>query len=88
MYVDRQEVDSVATVGMGRSYFHAARRHREKGASGLEADVDRRAAVFVRENGKPLAQARGELLGVPKRQQMALDNAAHFDDERRYAAAN
>ena len=54
----------------------------------LVADIDRRAAIFVRENGKPLAQARGELLSVPKRQQMALDYAAQFDAERRYAAAN
>jgi hypothetical protein len=42
------------------------------------------AAVFVRENGKPLAQARGELLSVPKRQQMALDcGAAFVDDQKR-----
>ena len=30
----------------------------------LEADIEPRAAVFVRENGKPLAEARGELAGV------------------------
>ena len=59
-----------------------------KALSRLEADIDRRAAVFVRENGKPLAQARGELLSVPKRQQTALDYAPQFDAERRYAAAN
>ena len=59
-----------------------------KALSRLDADIDRRAAIFVRENGKPLAQARGELLSVPKRQQMALDYAAQFDAERRYAAAN
>jgi len=45
----------------------------------LETDIDRRAAVFVRENGKPLAEARGELLSVPKRQQMALGYAAELD---------
>src|SRR5262249_57401032 len=44
----------------------------------LETDIERRAAVFVRENGKPLAEARGELLSVPKRQQMALAHAADF----------
>ena len=54
----------------------------------LESDVDRRAAVFVRENGKPLAQARGELLSVPKRQQMALDYAAQLDAGRELAAPN
>jgi acyl-CoA reductase-like NAD-dependent aldehyde dehydrogenase len=45
----------------------------------LETDIERRAAVFVRENGKPLAEARGELIGVPKRQQMALAYAAELD---------
>jgi acyl-CoA reductase-like NAD-dependent aldehyde dehydrogenase len=54
----------------------------------LESDIDRRAAVFVRENGKPLAQARGELLSVPKRQQMALDYAPQLDAERELAAPN
>ena len=34
----------------------------------LENDLERRAAVFVRENGKPLAEARGELMSVPRRQ--------------------
>ena len=33
----------------------------EKAISRLENEIDRRAAVFVRENGKPLAEARGEL---------------------------
>ncbi|MBX9843373.1 MAG: aldehyde dehydrogenase family protein [Xanthobacteraceae bacterium] len=59
-----------------------------KALSRLEADIDRRAAVFVRENGKPLAQARGELASVPRRQQTALDYAPQFDAERKYAAAN
>ena len=59
-----------------------------KALARLEADIDRRAAVFVRENGKPLTQARGELMGVSKRQQMALDYAPQFDAERTYAAAN
>jgi acyl-CoA reductase-like NAD-dependent aldehyde dehydrogenase len=48
----------------------------------LETDIDRRAAVFVRENGKPLAEARGELISVPKRQQMALAYAAELDAGR------
>jgi acyl-CoA reductase-like NAD-dependent aldehyde dehydrogenase len=48
----------------------------------LEADIERRAAAFVRENGKPLAEARGELISVPKRQQMALAYAAELDAGR------
>jgi acyl-CoA reductase-like NAD-dependent aldehyde dehydrogenase len=54
----------------------------------LEREIDRRAAVFVRENGKPLAQARGELLSVPKRQLTALDYAPQFDADRTYTAPN
>jgi acyl-CoA reductase-like NAD-dependent aldehyde dehydrogenase len=60
----------------------------QKALARLEADIDRRAAVFVRENGKPLAQARGELMAVPKRQQMALSYAPQLDAERTCTAAN
>jgi acyl-CoA reductase-like NAD-dependent aldehyde dehydrogenase len=48
----------------------------------LEVDIERRAAAFVRENGKPLAEARGELISVPKRQQMALAYAGALDAGR------
>jgi len=58
-----------------------------KALSRLESDIERRAAVFVRENGKPMAQARGELLSVSKRQQTALDYAPQLDAERTYTAA-
>jgi acyl-CoA reductase-like NAD-dependent aldehyde dehydrogenase len=54
----------------------------------LEEDIDQRAAIFVRENGKPFAQARGELISVSKRQQLAMDYAAQLDAERKYAAEN
>jgi acyl-CoA reductase-like NAD-dependent aldehyde dehydrogenase len=56
------------------------------GIAKLESDIDRRAAVFVRENGKPLAEARGELMSVPRRQQMALAHAAELDAGRTLAA--
>jgi acyl-CoA reductase-like NAD-dependent aldehyde dehydrogenase len=52
----------------------------------LENDIERRAAVFVRENGKPLAEARGELLSVAKRQRMALAYAPELDAGRSLAA--
>jgi acyl-CoA reductase-like NAD-dependent aldehyde dehydrogenase len=52
----------------------------------LEVDIDRRAAVFVRENGKPLAEARGELMSVAKRQRMALAYAPELDAGRSFAA--
>jgi acyl-CoA reductase-like NAD-dependent aldehyde dehydrogenase len=56
------------------------------GIARLENDLERRAAVFVRENGKPLAEARGELMSVPKRQQLALGYAAELDAGRNLAA--
>jgi acyl-CoA reductase-like NAD-dependent aldehyde dehydrogenase len=57
-----------------------------KALTRLEEDVDNRAELFVRENGKPLAQARGELLSVPRRQRMALDFAIPLDAGRALAA--
>jgi acyl-CoA reductase-like NAD-dependent aldehyde dehydrogenase len=54
----------------------------------LESDLDQRAAVFVRENGKPLAEARGELMSVPRRQRMALALASELDAGRAFAAPN
>jgi acyl-CoA reductase-like NAD-dependent aldehyde dehydrogenase len=59
-----------------------------KALSRLEDDIERRAAIFVRENGKPLPLARAELLGVPKRQQIALDYASQLDTERTYTSAS
>ena len=59
-----------------------------KALSRLEQDVERRAVLFVRENGKPLAQARGELLSVPRRQRMALEYATQLDAGRTYTAPN
>jgi acyl-CoA reductase-like NAD-dependent aldehyde dehydrogenase len=56
------------------------------GIARLESDIDKRAAVFVRENGKPLAEARGELMSVPRRQRMALAHAAELDAGRSLAA--
>jgi acyl-CoA reductase-like NAD-dependent aldehyde dehydrogenase len=58
----------------------------DAGIARLGQDIDKRAAVFVRENGKPLAEARGELTSVPKRQQMALAYAAELDAGRSLAA--
>lgn len=54
-----------------------------RGLARLEEDLDRRATVFVRENGKPFAQARAELAGVPRRQRMALGLAPQLDTELR-----
>jgi acyl-CoA reductase-like NAD-dependent aldehyde dehydrogenase len=42
-------------------------------------DLDQRAVLFVRENGKTLAEARGELAGVAVRQKLLLDFAPELD---------
>jgi acyl-CoA reductase-like NAD-dependent aldehyde dehydrogenase len=52
----------------------------------LEEELEARAILHVRENGKPLAQARGELMSVPRRQRTALDYAAPLDAERELPA--
>lgn len=53
-----------------------------RGLARLEEDLDQRAEVFVRENGKPLKQAKGELAGVPVRQRTALSFAAQLDRDQ------
>jgi acyl-CoA reductase-like NAD-dependent aldehyde dehydrogenase len=45
----------------------------------LGADVDERAVLYVRENGKTMAEAKGEIAGVPARQRLTLDLAAELD---------
>ncbi|MBI4839533.1 MAG: aldehyde dehydrogenase family protein, partial [candidate division NC10 bacterium] len=48
----------------------------------LEADIEDRAVLFVRENGKTLAEARAELAGVPARQRLTLELAPELDEAR------
>jgi acyl-CoA reductase-like NAD-dependent aldehyde dehydrogenase len=45
----------------------------------LAGDIDERAILFVRENGKTTPEARGELAGVPARQRLTLELAAELD---------
>ncbi|PVY61710.1 acyl-CoA reductase-like NAD-dependent aldehyde dehydrogenase [Pusillimonas noertemannii] len=60
----------------------------ERGLRRLEEDLEQRAAIFVRENGKPLAQARGELQSVPVRQRQALGFAEQLDEVQHVPAQN
>ena len=48
----------------------------------LSLDVDKRAALFVRENGKTLAEAKGEVLSIVPRQRMALGFAPALEEGR------
>jgi len=45
----------------------------------LAGDVDERAVLFVRENGKTTAEARAELAGVAARQRLTLELAPELD---------
>ncbi len=47
-----------------------------------------RAALFVRENGKTLGEAKGELAGVSKRMEMTLELAGELDKPREMDAPN
>lgn len=88
-HVDRAVASAKAAQSAWAALTFAQRADALRRAlSRLDQDVERRAVVFVRENGKPLAQARGELLSVPRRQRMALDHAPQLDAERRLAAPN
>jgi acyl-CoA reductase-like NAD-dependent aldehyde dehydrogenase len=46
------------------------------------------AALFVRENGKTLAEAKGELFSIIPRQRLALSFAKQLDEERAIAGPN
>ncbi|MGE0628012.1 MAG: aldehyde dehydrogenase family protein [Hyphomicrobiaceae bacterium] len=59
-----------------------------KGLDHIESDVEHRSAVFTRENGKPLAESRGELANVAKRQRLALSYAPELDARRELPAAS
>src|SRR4029077_10223362 len=54
----------------------------------LTGDIDERAALFVRENGKTTAEARAELAGVPARQRLTLELAAELDQPHEADAPN
>jgi acyl-CoA reductase-like NAD-dependent aldehyde dehydrogenase len=58
----------------------------DKALGRLQVDIESRASVLVRENGKPLAEASGELLSVPRRQRMALAYASELEAGRSFAA--
>ena len=54
----------------------------------LAGDIDERAILYVRENGKTSAEARGELTGVPSRQRLTLELAAELDQRNEVASPN
>jgi acyl-CoA reductase-like NAD-dependent aldehyde dehydrogenase len=89
-----EHVDRAVAAAKAAQRAWAAKSFAERAAildralSALEADIEPRAAVFTRENGKPLGDTRAELAGVPKRQRLALTFAPALDAGRRLDAPN
>ena len=54
----------------------------------LAGNIDERVKLFVRENGKTTAEARGEIAGVPSRQRLTLELAAELDEQREFESPN
>jgi acyl-CoA reductase-like NAD-dependent aldehyde dehydrogenase len=77
-----------AQVAWARLTFKQRAEILGRGLLRLEEDVDARATVFVRENGKPFDQARAELISVPLRQKQALSFAAQLDEDQRIPCSN
>jgi acyl-CoA reductase-like NAD-dependent aldehyde dehydrogenase len=78
---------AVAAAGAAQSAW-AASGYRARAAliaealKRLEADIDARAAVYSRENGKTLAEAKGELASVYLRQKLTLELVDELENER------
>jgi acyl-CoA reductase-like NAD-dependent aldehyde dehydrogenase len=54
----------------------------------VEVGIEERATLFVRENGKTFAEAKGELQSVAVRQRLTLEAAPELDSARELAAPN
>src|SRR5215471_2360263 len=54
----------------------------------LSDDIDERVVLFVRENGKTSAEAKGELVGLPVRQRLTLELAPELDKGTELPAPN
>jgi acyl-CoA reductase-like NAD-dependent aldehyde dehydrogenase len=68
---------------------HVARAEMlEKALAKVGEGVDARAALFVRENGKTFAEAKGELQGISSRQRLTLALAPELDREREMPGDN
>lgn len=82
------EIDAVVAAAKRAQPAWAAKGYRARAAligealKRLEADVDARAVVYSRENGKTLAEAKGELASVYLRQRLTLELVGELENER------
>ncbi len=81
-------IDAAAAAAKAAQPGWAAKGYRARAAligealKRLEADVEARAVVYSRENGKTLAEAKGELASVYLRQRLTLDLVDELENDR------
>lgn len=74
-----EDVNAAVTAAVAAQPAWAAKGYRARAAliadalRRLEADIESRAMLYSRENGKTLAEAKGELMSVFMRQRLTLD---------------
>lgn len=83
-----EDIDAAVLAAQAAQPAWARRDFRERAAilerslAKLEDGLDERAVLLVRENGKPLPQARDELMSVIRRQRLALSYAGQLAEGR------
>jgi aldehyde dehydrogenase len=66
----------------GRMSYVERAAQLEPALAALEQNIDERAAIYVRENGKTFKEAKGEHMGAAARQRLTLAWAADLDKDR------
>ena len=89
-----EDVDRAVAAAKAAQKSWAALGYRGRGEiiakclDALDENIDARAFLFVRENGKTLREARGELVGVAQRQRLTLELIDGLEQERQMDAPN
>ncbi len=82
------DVDAAVAAAKAAQPAWAAKGYRARAAviaealKRLETDIDARALLYSRENGKTLAEAKGELMSVFMRQRLTLELVDEIEQER------
>jgi acyl-CoA reductase-like NAD-dependent aldehyde dehydrogenase len=66
----------------GRMSYVERAAQLEPALAALEQNIDERAAIYVRENGKTFKEAKGEHMGAAARQRLTLAYAKDLDQDR------
>ncbi|MQA66670.1 MAG: aldehyde dehydrogenase family protein [Alphaproteobacteria bacterium] len=83
-----ENIDAAAAAAKAAQPAWAAKGYRARAAliaealTRLEDDIDARAVLYSRENGKTLAEAKGELASVHMRQRLTLELVDELEQER------